>query len=44
MAIIRAERLRYPRMKEAIAQALTYDPEIDAENAVLEEKIRKAGS
>lgn len=44
MAVIRAERLRYPRMREAIAQALTHDPEIDAENAVLEETIRKAGS
>lgn len=41
-AILKAEGLRYSRMQDAVELALSSNPIIDQENAVLEEKIRKS--
>lgn len=43
-AILKAEGLHYSRMQEAVEQALTANPVIDQENAVLEQKIRDSGA
>ncbi len=42
-AIIQAERLRQPRMAEALARALSKDPELEAELDKMEERLREAG-
>ncbi|MCS7057674.1 MAG: guanylate kinase [Meiothermus sp.] len=42
-AIIQAERLRQPRMAEALAQALSKDPRLEAELDEMERRLREAG-
>ncbi|MDW8482420.1 MAG: guanylate kinase [Meiothermus sp.] len=42
-AIIQAERLRQPRMAEALAQALSKDPRLEAELDEMEHRLREAG-
>ena len=43
-AILKAEGLRYPRMQDAVSQALITNAAIDQENTVLEQKIRASGA